>query len=200
MEDAFQKLTVPSACALLVDLVYAPCCPCMHRRIYVPQSPFISGYLSVGMHVPLAEHQRELFFCEVRVDQGKRNAVECQVPSRIPRVLPLVWHGNHVSVVQVSPLMIASLPSLLGWAWVVRVASQPILDDVMIELLGPEHPRKALAHDVLRVCGEILRNDRRVKFFRLTPPERECFVEGVKRVLSFEVRVGKPHPYYNRLT
>jgi len=70
----------------------------------------------------------------------------------------------------------------------------------MIELLGPEHPRKTLAHDVLRVCGEILRNDRCVKFFRLTPPERERFVEGVKCVRSFEVRVGKSHPYYSRLT
>src|ERR1700758_3260187 len=96
--------------------------------------------------------------------------------------------------------MIAPSPPLLGWAWVVRVASQPILDDVMIELLGPEHSRKALAHDVLRVCGEILRNDSRVKFVCLTPPERECFVEGVERVLSFEVRVGQSHPYYNRFT
>src|ERR1700730_9166743 len=172
----------------------------MHGRNNVSQSPFISRYLPVGVHIPLAEHQRELLFCEVRVDQGKRSAVECQVPSRIPRILPLVRHGNHVSVVQVSPLMITPFPSLLGWTWVVRVASQPILDDVMIELLGPEHPRKALAHDVLGVSGEILRNDRCVKFFRLAPPERERFVEGGKRVLSFEVRVGKSHPYYNRLT
>src|SRR6202008_3759081 len=66
--------------------------------------------------------------------------------------------------------------------------------------LRPTHPRKTLAHDVLRVCREILRNDRCVKFIRLAPPERERFVEGVKRVRSFEVRVGKSHPYYNRLT
>jgi hypothetical protein len=48
----------------------------MHGRINVSQSPFISGYLPVGVHVPLAEHQRELLFCEVGVDQRECNAVE----------------------------------------------------------------------------------------------------------------------------
>jgi hypothetical protein len=172
----------------------------MHGRINVPQSPFISGYLPVGVHVPLAEHQRKLLFCEVGVDQGERDAVERQVPSGIPRILPFVWHGNYVSVVQVSPLMVAPFPSLLGWAWVIRVASQPIRDDVMIELLGPEHPRKTLAHYVLGVCGKIPRNDRCVKFIGLTSPERERFVEAGKRARSFEVRVGKSHPYYNCLS
>src|ERR1700693_1367540 len=70
VEDAFQKFTVAPACALLVDLVYAPCGPGVHGWINIAKSPFISGYLSVGMHVPLAEHQRELLFGEVGIDQG----------------------------------------------------------------------------------------------------------------------------------
>src|ERR1700722_7511522 len=96
--------------------------------------------------------------------------------------------------------MIAPLPALLGRARVVRVAAQPILDDVMIELLRPEHSRKTLTHYVLRVCREIPRNDRCVKFIGLASPERECCVEVVKRVRSSEVRVGKSHPYHDRLT
>src|SRR5579862_4408477 len=150
----------------------------MYGRIHVAKGPFISGYLPVGVYVPLAEHQRELLFCEIRVDQGERNAVKRQVPSRIPWVFPLVRHGDYVSVVQVSPLMIAPFPSLPGWGRVVWIASQPVSDDVVIELLGPEHSRKTLPHDVLRVCGEILRNDRCVKFIGLTPPQRELFIEG----------------------
>src|ERR1700685_3783582 len=96
--------------------------------------------------------------------------------------------------------MIASLPPLLGRGRVVRVAAQPILDDVVIELLGPEHPCKALAHNVPRVCGKILRNHRCVEIIGLTLPECERFVEGGKRVRSLEVRVGESHPYYNRLS
>jgi hypothetical protein len=43
-------------------------------------------------------------------------------------------------------------------------------------------------------------NDRCVKFIGLTSPERERFVESVKRVLSIEARIGKSHPYYNITT
>ena len=33
----------------------------------------------------------------------------------------------------------------------------------MIELLGPEHASKRLAHDVLRISRKVLRDDRRVE-------------------------------------
>ena len=35
----------------------------------VGERPFVRGDLTVGMHVPLAQHQNELLFGEVRIDQ-----------------------------------------------------------------------------------------------------------------------------------
>ncbi len=88
--------------------------------------------------------------------------------------------------------MIAPLPSLLGCGWVVRVASQPILDDVVIELLRPEHSRKTLAHYVLGICGKIPRNDRCVKIHRPHVAGARTFCRRRRTgVRSFEARVGK---------
>src|SRR5258708_40251597 len=98
----------------------------------------------------------------------------------MPRILPLVWNGKHVSVVQVSPLMIASLPSLLGWARVVRVAPRPILDDIVIELLRPKHSGQARAHGILSICGEVLMDHRSVKLSCVALSERVRCVKVAK--------------------
>src|ERR1700730_11087109 len=127
---------------MMIELIDARGGQCRHRLIDSAKSPFISGYLPVGMHVPLAKHQRELLFGEVRIDKGEGNAVERQVPSRIPWVLPLVRHGNHICVVHVGPLMIASALALLWRGWGSGVSLEPILDYIVIELFGPEHSRK----------------------------------------------------------
>ena len=41
----------------------------MHRWIYIPEGPFICWKLTVGMHIPLAQHQEQLFLREIRIDQ-----------------------------------------------------------------------------------------------------------------------------------
>src|SRR5205814_5390090 len=84
--------------------------------------PLVSGNLTVGVHVPLAQHQRELFFREVRIYERKRNAVKRQIPSRIPWVFPLVGHGDYVSVVQMSPFVITTVPAFLWRGRIARVA------------------------------------------------------------------------------
>ena len=151
MEDALEKCAIPFAFSLLVDFVNAPRRPGMHRRIHIAKCPLISGNLPVGMHVPLAQHERELFLCEIGIDQCKRNAVKRQVPCGVPRVLPLVWHGDHIGVVEVPPIPVAPILAFGGWGRAARIALQPILDHIVIELLRPQHAGEALAHYVLGV-------------------------------------------------
>ena len=191
VEDTLQECAIAFAFALLVDLVNAPGSPGVHGRIHVAECPLVSGNLSVGMHVPLAQHQRELLFREVRIHQRERNAVERQVPCRIPRILPLVGHGNHVGVVQVRPLMVAALATLRGRGRIARIAFEPIFDDVVIELLGPQHAGKTLSHDVLCIWREVLRNHCGVELVSFVLAEREGFVEAGKGVFALEIRIGK---------
>ena len=146
-----KKCAIPFSFAFLVDLVDAPRGPGVHRRIHIAKCPLVGGNLPVGMHVPLAQHERELFLREVRVDQCKRNAVKCQVPCGVPGILPFVWHGDHIGVVEVPPIPVAPVLAFGGWGRVARISLQPILDDVVIELLRPQHAGEALAHYVLRV-------------------------------------------------
>ena len=46
------------------------------------------------MEVTAAQHELDLFFGEVEVHRGKRQCVEGEIPGRIPRILPLVRHGE----------------------------------------------------------------------------------------------------------
>ena len=75
----------------------------MHRRINVSKSPFVGRQLPVWVHVPLAQHQRQLALGKIRIDDRKPNAMKCEIPGGEPWVLPLVWHGEHISVVEVGP-------------------------------------------------------------------------------------------------
>src|SRR4029077_8564791 len=86
LKDAFQKHSVALATALFFNFVYAPSGPGVHRWVDVAEGPLIGGQLPVGMHVPLASHQNELFLGEIRIHQRQSNAVESQVPSRIPGI------------------------------------------------------------------------------------------------------------------
>ena len=49
----------------------------MHRRVHVAERPFVGRHLSVGMHVPFAQHQDELILGTYRdlwaTDITKRN-------------------------------------------------------------------------------------------------------------------------------
>ena len=121
----------------------------MDWGVHVAEGPLVGRDLPVGMHIPLAQHQRELLLCEVRVHERERNTVKRQIPSCIPRIFPFVGHGDNVSVVQVGPLMVAALPAFLRWGRIAWVAFQPVFDYVVIELLRPQHAGKALTHDVL---------------------------------------------------
>ena len=73
--------------------------------------------------------------------------------------------------------MIAAVATLRRRRRIAGIAFQPFLDYVVIELLRPQHPGKALAHDVLRIGGEILRESRCVEFVGFALALREDPVE-----------------------
>ena len=126
VEHALEKCAVALARALLVDFVDTPCGPGMHRRIHIAERPLVCRQLSVGMHVPLAQHQHELFLGEIGIDQRQRDAMKSQIPCRIPRILPLVGHGNDVGVIQMRPLVIAAVLALRRRRRIAGIAFEPV--------------------------------------------------------------------------
>ena len=81
--------------------------PGMHRGIHVAEVPLVGGNLPVRMGVEIAQHQQQLFLGEIEIHQGQGDRVEGQVPGRIPRILPLVGHGDHIGVQHVKPFRVA---------------------------------------------------------------------------------------------
>src|SRR5271166_3020897 len=75
VEDTLQECPVTLALAFFVDLVNAPRSPRVNWRVYIAERPLVSRDLSVGMHVPFPQHQRELFFREVWINERERDAV-----------------------------------------------------------------------------------------------------------------------------
>src|SRR6266704_2208352 len=98
------------------------------------------------------------------------------------------------------PLMVTALPALLRRGRVARVTLQPVLDYVVVKLLGPQHAGETLAHNILCIRGKVLRNEGGVKLIGFALTQRESLVETGKRILAFEVRVRKAHPDYYRFS
>ena len=95
-------------------LVDPPAGPGMDRRIDVAQVELVGRDLPVGVHVPLAQQERELVLGEHGVQPGEGDHVKRQVPRRIPRVLPLVGNRENVPVEQMVPIRIAPGLARLG--------------------------------------------------------------------------------------
>ncbi len=137
MEDALQEHAIRAASLLLVNFVDAPCSPGQHRWVDIAKCPFVSRELPIRVHIPLSHQQIKLALGKVAINKGKRYAVECQVPGGIPGIFPLVRHRHHPLIIQVPPLPIAPILALRRWRRLGRVASQPLLNYIVIELLAP---------------------------------------------------------------
>ena len=109
----------------------------------------------------------------------KRNRVKRQVPRRKPRILPFVGHREHVGVVQVRPIVVAPLLAFRRRRRLAGIALQPRPHVVVIALLGPQHARKRLAHDAVRVLRPLLRKAARVELVRFATPQFEHLLELV---------------------
>ena len=78
----------------------------MDRWVDIAEVPLVGRDLAVGVHVLFADREIELLLGEVGIDQ-QSDSVEGQVPRRVPRVFPLVRHGDDVTVEHVEPLAVA---------------------------------------------------------------------------------------------
>ena len=181
--DAFQKNNVAGivgiclAALLAVDLEHAPRGPAVDGRIDVAERPLVGGQLAVRVHVPFAGEQDELALGELGVHERQGDGMKRQVPRGIPRVFPLVGHGNDFRVVEMFPIRIAAVFALGRWRRLGRVTAQPVHHVVMIKLLAPNHACKRLALDEARVgIGNILLQVG-VKIVRFLPAPGENGVE-----------------------
>ena len=178
MKGALQKTAVPPPGVSFFDLVNPPHCPRVNRRIHIGEVPFVSGKLPVGMHVPFAQQQKKLFLGKVRIDQRQRDAMKREIPGRVPRVFPLVRHGNHVGIVQVSPAAVASALPLARRFRSCRIAAQPAPDVVVVELLAPEQAGESLALDQSLVRRKRLGSDRLVELVSLAAALQKQLIES----------------------
>jgi hypothetical protein len=72
------------------DVVGSPYGPGVHGRIDIGEIPFVGGDLTVGMEIPFAGEDVELFLCKLNVNHGERDAVERSIPSGEERIFPFV--------------------------------------------------------------------------------------------------------------
>ena len=86
----------------------------MHRRIDVAKIPLVGRDLAVGVHVMLAQHQLQLLLAEIRIHERQREHVEGKIPGRVPGILPLVRHGDHVAIEHVVPVVVAGAAFRVG--------------------------------------------------------------------------------------
>ena len=109
LKDTLHERVVRYPGALALDIEDCLRSQRQDRRIDIVEVPLVSGDLSIGVHVPLAQHQQDLLLGKLRIDMRKRNAVKPEVPGSEPRKLPLVGHRDHVAREEMCPLVVASL-------------------------------------------------------------------------------------------
>ena len=185
VEYPLEELQIALPAALLaVDLEHAPGRPGVHRRVDVAKGPLVGGDLAIRVHVPLARQQDELLLGECGVQVRQWQAMESQIPGRVPRVFPLVGHGNDIGVVQMPPVSVAAVPARGRRWWLRRVALQPSADIEVKELLAPDHSGKRLALDEARIGAVDALLQMRVEVIRLAQP-------AVKNPLEVRERLGQ---------
>src|SRR5215470_13132470 len=102
MERPLQKPDVLTA-EVALYLVEENRGPGVYGRIDVAEVPLVRRNLPVRVSVEAPQHQQELVLGEIEVDERQRERMEREIPGRIPRVLPLVGHGDDVAVEHVEP-------------------------------------------------------------------------------------------------
>ncbi len=108
-ERLFEELDVDGV-GLELDAVEEERRERVHRRVHVAEVPLVGGHLAARMQVQLRQHDAQLALREVGVDHRQRDAVEGEIPRRVPGVLPLVRHRDDVLVDHVEPRLVPACP------------------------------------------------------------------------------------------
>ena len=168
------------------------------RRVHVAEVPLVGGHLAARVQVDVLEHQLQLVFGEVLIDDGERQRVEGQVPGRVPGVLPLVRHRDDVLVQHVEPLRVPGIAiSLMQGIGVVLV--QPVVAVKEEELFAPEHAGQGLAHYLGRIFTHRWRRDRPVELVGFTKAVSEDVIETRAEGFALPVRGTAGEPQANHL-
>src|SRR6202034_555133 len=102
-EGGFQEIKISRAAPRHVATVEEQGSPGVDGRIDVAEVPFVSGNLTVGMKIPSTEYKLDLPLGEVDIHSRQRQSLKCEVPCRIPRILPFVRHRHDVVINHVEP-------------------------------------------------------------------------------------------------
>ena len=144
------------------------------------------------MEVEAAQHQQQLLLREIEVHQRQRDRVEGQVPRRVPRVLPLVRHRDHVGVEHVEPLGVAHVVAGGLEQRMALVLAQPALQVEVVELLAPQHSGQRLAVHAALIFVQRLGRNPRVELVGVGDAALEDLLEAAERVLDCGGRQAQP--------
>ena len=106
--------------------------------------------------------------------------MEGGVPGGEPGVFPLVGHGEDVAGEEVPPVGVAPVLAGGGRGGLVGVAVEPVIDDELEELFGPEQTGVTLAGDHEILVGAAFGEDVRVEGFALGDAGGHGLVEAVE--------------------
>ena len=177
LEAALEPLLVSLALLPFLQAVREDRRPGVDRRIDVAEIPLVGRNLAVGVHVPLAQHQLQLLLAEIRIDERQCDHVKGQIPGRVPGILPLVRHRDHVAVVHVVPVVVARRGLAGRLEGVGAALFQPVVHVVVVKLLAPQHSGQGLTHDIGRVGVERRGSDAGVELVGLLAPRLQHVVE-----------------------
>ena len=195
LEHRFEEGEVAAARIEPIDLVDLPDRPRRERRIHSVEVPLERGNRAVGVLRSRQRQQAHLLFGEGRIDFRHDDRLERKIPGRVPRVLPLVGHQHDVGVIEMKcPVAVASVQSL-GWRRRLhRIALEPVVNVVVVELLRPEQSREGLPLHEPFVLGELRPLQAVVELVSLALPSGERGVETGKRL---RLR-GRAEPHLHR--
>src|SRR5262245_52644992 len=108
--------------------------------------------------------------------------MESEIPGGIPRVLPLVGHGDHIAVEHVEPLRIAHVAANGLEQWMTLVLAQPALQVEVVVLLAPEHSRECLSVDASLIFVERFGRNTFIELVSVSNAAVQCLLETAEHI------------------
>ena len=159
----------------------------MHRRIDVAEVPLVGRNLPARVEVQAAQHKQQLLFGEIKIHLRQGNRMKSQIPGRIPRILPLVRHRDHVGIEHVEPLGIAHVVAGRLEQRMTLVLAQPLLQVEVVELLAPQHSRQRLAMHSALIFVQRVRRNPLVEFVGVGDAAFEDLLETAKGIFCLQL-------------